>query len=206
MVRIEGQYSVEDFQAAQKLHFRSPRGKFVFTCSGNFLLFAVVFLLAGFIGAAFLKLPGGFFLLIPAGLAAGYIFFELIQRPRQVKRMFEQQKELSMPFEIEISEAGFGFQNANGTGLRPWDQFARWKEDGTLFMLYRSDIVFDMIPKRLLAGEEAGIIRQLLAQNIVPVPVVVNKRATWVLRIAMVFLFVVIAVAFLYMTAHSGGR
>ncbi len=206
MVRIEGQYSVEDFQAAQKLHFQSPPGKFVFSCSGNFLLFAVVLLLAGFVGAAFLRLPGGFFLLIPAGLAAGYVFFELIQRPRQMRRLFEQQKELSMPFEIEISEAGFGFKNSNGSGLRPWGQFARWKEDGTLFMLYRSDVVFDMIPKRLLAGGEAETVRQLLTRGIVPAPVAVNKRATWILRIAIAFLLFVTVVAIVYMNARSGGR
>ena len=85
-----------------------------------------------------------------------------------MKKIFAQQKELHLPFKIQISETGVYFENSLSQTTRPWNMFTKWKEDQKIMVLYHSDLMFSMLPKRLLTTEIIDFVREQLKKNNVP--------------------------------------
>jgi hypothetical protein len=95
---------------------------------------------------------------------------------------------------MEISDQGFSISNSYGQSLIPWKDFVKWKEGQELFLLYRSDVMFTMIPKRLISTEnDLQTLREQLARNNVPDARKADKR----LRITsfVIYFLLVIAIA-----------
>jgi hypothetical protein len=42
----------------------------------------------------------------------------------------------------------------NAQSLTPWADYRKWTENGELFLLYQSDRLFQMMPKRAFASAE----------------------------------------------------
>jgi hypothetical protein len=202
MIKIQGQYTLEDVKNAQKLH-QGPGGS---NKIAGFLLLALAVLMALFSIPSMIQMRPlawtGF--LVPIILIAGLGLYLLFWGPRQIARMFQQQKDLSAPLEIDLSEDGFGYTNQYGTGRIPWKDFAKWKEDREMFLFYRSDPMFNMLPKRFLAGEDqVRYIRDLLVQNNVPDARKI-RRGRWAWRVLIyVLLFIAIA-AMAYFNVRQG--
>lgn len=72
-----------------------------------------------------------------------------IVTPRRIARLFKQQKDLSAPFVIELTDETSSSHNEFGEGCLPWGTFVKWEENEKLLLLYRSDVLFHMLPKRL---------------------------------------------------------
>ncbi len=170
MIQIHGQYDLADYKKAVKLNMR--RGQFA-TWSIYLLLGLIgLMVLGGLLFTLFADSP--FILPVPALLTAllfpallGLMWFVLL--PRQLSHVFKQQKDLSAPFDMTLSDTEFLLQNDFGTSRMPWNAFTKWKEDGELFLLYRSDAVFQMLPERLLRSQdEIQYVRTRLQANGVP--------------------------------------
>jgi hypothetical protein len=85
---------------------------------------------------------------------------------RQLTRVFTQQKDLSAPFEMTLTDQEFSMRNEFGESHLPWDSFVKWKEDKEMLLLYRSDVMFQMLPKRLLHSDgELGYVLSRLRQT-----------------------------------------
>jgi YcxB-like protein len=111
------------------------------------LLFIVLFVLAAFI------LPS---------------LYRKVVLPKQVKQSFEQQKSLSLPFEMELTERGMHTSNELGNNTVPWEYFTKWKENEDIVVLYQSDNIIHMIPKRLFPDpQQLEMVKSLLQKNIV---------------------------------------
>ncbi|WP_394408140.1 YcxB family protein [Roseateles sp. BYS78W] len=90
--------------------------------------------------------------------------------PWKVRRLYAQQRSLHQPFSVEIETAGLQFRTENGSGLLPWGNLYRWRESGKVFVLYQSDLLFSLIPKRCFeSGAAQDEFRTTLARQVGPV-------------------------------------
>jgi hypothetical protein len=69
---------------------------------------------------------------------------------------------------MEISEDGIYLRNQITQETRSWGVFTKWKEDQKIIVLYHSDVMFTMLPKRLLTDECNKFVREQLEKNGIP--------------------------------------
>jgi len=61
------------------------------------------------------------------------------------------------------SDDGFTIQMENALVKKPWSDFLKWKEGKTLFVVYISDNMFQLVPKRFFSlPEDVTSFRNLL--------------------------------------------
>jgi hypothetical protein len=188
-----------DYLASQNLHLRQPLAARVLI----FVLFSVLGLIL--VVALFLAILGRLDILVLVPLVfmgAFFVLYRYILFPRRVRQVFTQQKELSLPIEFEITEAGLNVSNELGSSLRPWKNFAKWKEDKDILMLYQSDVAYTMLPKRFFTDpQQIESIKRHLVQNHVPVS---GGRGWWITP--LIFLILVIVMGWVvYMNVAYGG-
>jgi hypothetical protein len=90
------------------------------------------------------------------GLVGGLLTYALIRfvyAPWKARRVFRQQKSLQRPFEVTWSDKGLTSRDANGEYTTPWPDYTKWKENSRVFLLYHSDVLFQMVPKRAFPDE-----------------------------------------------------
>ncbi len=147
---LEYQLTVQDFLAAQRLHFRPGR-------LGQFMLWVV----AGFCVAALLQevwvighhgvLPRGWWIL-PAGLAYGALLF-LIFLPWRVGKIFQKNPRLAEPTHVEVGEDGVLFDTKRGQIRATWSLLKSWKHNRAVVLVYQSRVHFHIIPRRGFASD-----------------------------------------------------
>jgi hypothetical protein len=173
-----------DYLESQLLHLRPARWASL-----------VLGLFAAFWGCAlvyglYLSARGQFsaFLLAP-GIIFGAVILGVryVLMPLQIQRLFAQQKDLNEPYEVEVTETGLTITNAFGHSQRPWSNFAKWKENQNLVLLYYSDVMYTLLPKRIFADpQQVDFVRAKLRENNVPTAGRSRPR--------MVLLFVILVV------------
>lgn len=90
--------------------------------------------------------------------------------PWKVRRLYTQQRSLQEPASVEIGVAGLQFSTATGGGLLPWENIYRWRESRTVFVIYQSDALLHLIPKRCFDSPQAqNDFRVLLLRQVGPV-------------------------------------
>jgi hypothetical protein len=203
MIKIQAQYTLDDFKKAQDLHLRAKRGTLTGFPALLVLMAVMMFVLTGLslvtVGSVdWIALLFPFLVLVVGGIQM------LVSRPRQLARIFQQQKDLSSPFEIELSDETYTGTNLYGTYRIPWQDFVKWKEDRQMILLYRSDLMINFIPKRLLAGEDqVQYIHDRLAKGDVADALKTPKR-NWALRILIYVLLFVAICAMVYFNLRQG--
>ena len=76
-----------------------------------------------------------------------------ILRWRAIK-IFEQQIDLHQSVEISWDQEGFRASTSNAQSITPWGDFVRFRETARMLLLYRSDVIFHMIPTRAFENRE----------------------------------------------------
>lgn len=116
--------------------------------------------------------------------------------PRRLKNIYRQQKDLQRPFAFDWTEAGYTLESDHGNSRVPWSDVVRWREGEQVFIIYRSDVLFNLVPKRDLGAAELDRLRAVLiqkvgAENTPPVKTnMVRHLLIWiVIALVMVFLF-----------------
>jgi hypothetical protein len=198
MVKITGQYQLTDYLAAQHLHARQNLRL------GAIMVILVLIFLVELALSALQVLPWSL-TVAAAFLVAIMALYLYVMRPAQLKRLFGQQKELSRPFEMELTDEGYGFSNSYGSARIPWKDYVKWREGKDIFLLYSADNMFTMIPKRLLQTDaDAQFVRDQLARN--GVPTRTRTRSMDAFRIIIwLVLFLAIA-AIVFFIIRSGSR
>jgi hypothetical protein len=81
------------------------------------------------------------------GLAwlAGYFFVWL---PRQLNRIYDQQKLLHAEITVEITDEHLVSRSVHGESKLPWSVFHKWKSGGGVVLLYQSDALFHIFVSR----------------------------------------------------------
>ena len=138
---VTGSISATDFLNAQKLH-RAKVVRWCYVSSSIVLAVGVVLHLVN-------DRSSLGFILACAGV--GGIVGELVMShaylPRKIRRIHRQQKDLAAPFTYQWDEHVLEAQGVSGQSKRPWENYAKFKEDENLFLLYHCDNLFEMFPK-----------------------------------------------------------
>jgi YcxB-like protein len=170
-MKIKGQYQWTDYLATQLVHAQTSRFAKIFIFFCGMLVFSSMLYLFFNMGDQKIEdiIPILLFLLVfVLVFFISPIFYRKVVLPKQVKQAFAQQKNLSLPFEIEFTETGMNFSNAIGNNTWTWEYFTKWNENEDIIVLYQSDNVIQMIPKRLLVDQQQlDMVKSLLQKNIV---------------------------------------
>lgn len=78
----------------------------------------------------------------------GFVVVRFFYMPWKAKRVFRQQKSLQYPFEFAWDGESFITRNEKGNSNTPWSDYTKWRENQQMFLLYHSDVMFQMVPKR----------------------------------------------------------
>lgn len=189
-MKITGQLTLQDYLHAQSLHARRVWWVQLL------VVLAALPLIGGYVSVMVPDIAAhgwvnlGYYLWLPVVIVLALLLYYFVALPRRVRRLFEQQKALSAPFEHEITPDGLVSSNQYGRSTRPWAHFLKWKESRDILLLYVSDLQFVLIPKRFCTAEQLEALRAQLAQNHVPQAGTVTRRSVIIAGILVFWLIV----------------
>lgn len=146
---IQVQLDVDDYVVAQRLHTRWTKKRLLVSlcaCIAGGLLALSEYEWLFVVGCGLI-----------GGAVGGAVAFEItrkLQLPRRARRLFAQQKNLQRPATFSWDGEGLAWSNANGSGKTAWTDYVKWRQNERLFLLYHSDVMFQMLPKRAFQGAE----------------------------------------------------
>lgn len=121
---------------------------------------------AGTVGVAYLSMNWGKNAGIAGlayGLAGAAIFLclmaiiivvsRLFALRRSARRQFSQQKELASPMKVAVHPPRIAWTTLNSFADTPTENFLKWAENDKSILLYRSDRLFHLIPKRVVSDD-----------------------------------------------------
>ena len=162
-MKAQVQLELQDYLDAQKLHFRQPNHiRFLSTLILAFLV--ILFLVSE---STYRKNYIYFFLIFLAISGIALLYRYVFLHPR-TKRIFEQNKFLHLPVEVEITEEAMVTSAEYGHTEQPWSMFFRWKEGDEMLILYSSEASYTILPKRFFTAEQIEAAKTYLQANQVP--------------------------------------
>jgi YcxB-like protein len=137
---LTGVISASDYLDAQKLH-RAKSVRWYYLASGCTIAVGV--------GLYFFSQRKLGFILVCAGIGGviGELIMSTVYLPRKVRYLYRQQKEFAAPLTYTWNAEFLEAQGASGQWKRPWTNYAKYKENEKLFLLYHADNIFEMFPK-----------------------------------------------------------
>lgn len=102
------------------------------------------------------------------GAAVAALVLMLLYRftiPRRSRRIFAQQKSLHDEIEAKWDEAALDLATSSARSRHRWADFLKWTEGQNVILLYQSDAVFNMLPKRAFSPEALTEIRENLMRE-----------------------------------------
>jgi hypothetical protein len=146
----------------------------------------------GVIGFAFLFTPKSMsfvYIYVIVMFASGaYLVVRNMGLPKRAKQIFEQQKDLHLPYEVEITETALVSTNQLGHAEQPWSTFVKWRENDDVLLLYHSDVLFSTLPKRIFNTEQIEAVKAYLKANQVPGETPRRSRPSCLMFIGLAFL------------------
>jgi len=91
-------------------------------------------------------------------------FFVLL--PWRAKRSFKQNKFLEHKTTFRIDGSGLHTSSELGSVSIPWDHLRKWKENDGLVLLYLTDRMYYVFPKRLFESDSWQEFRDLAGENV----------------------------------------
>lgn len=102
------------------------------------------------------------------GLGARFILLHLVM-PRRARRIFAQQKSLHGEIDYQWDDDALTIKTERAQARMLWSDYIKWRENERLFVLYQSDIVFNLVPKRLFSdASQRDDFHRILATRIAP--------------------------------------
>ncbi|WP_310601106.1 YcxB family protein [Desulfobulbus sp.] len=143
---ISGTITISDVLEAQRLH-RSTAVRWCYAISG---ITALIGALAYFhfdqeIG--FVSSCAGI------GGTLGEFIYSRTYIPWKVRRIYKQQKDFASPFTYTWNSEFIEAQGICGQSKRAWKNYAKFKENENIFLLYHADNIFEMLPKNWFGNE-----------------------------------------------------
>lgn len=137
---ISGTISKADYLNAQRLHRAKMENRY-YLASGIAIAVGIAIYL--------FHNPKLGFILFCAGVggALGELVMSSVFLPRKVSHLYQQQKDLASPFTYKWDSEFLEAQGVSGQAKRKWDNYAKYKEDKNIFLLYHADNLFEMFPK-----------------------------------------------------------
>lgn len=103
-------------------------------------------------------------------LSAAMLYFALlvfVAIPYKCRRELAQRKDLQRALTLSPSDAALGMTTEVLSITRPWSDYCKWMEGRKVFVLFLSDSVFQVIPKRFFASDsDVEVFRELLKRSV----------------------------------------
>jgi len=157
-ITCDVQLTADDYLTALRLHRRRVYwfGRFRFVFWGTFLFLLIGLGLMGS-GPNAWTTP----VLLLLFIAALSFVPDRILLARQARRIYRQQQSLQRPYRFTVGDDGTQAVSATFTGSHAWSDYQKWIEGPDQFLLYQSDVLFVIIPKRSVSRSDdlRGILR-----------------------------------------------
>lgn len=75
--------------------------------------------------------------------------------PWQGRRIYAQTKAMQRPYKWTWDDERMSYVNDLASGIVPWEDVLKWREGPEQFLVYQSNIMFYLFPKRAFANEAA---------------------------------------------------
>ena len=143
----------DEFRQAQRFHHTLPlRGRRFVTRISLFAIGLGLFFAILTPGDAINRVEGA---LLGAAMFLGVMaIFVLVNRlvflPRASRRQFSQRKDVQASVKFDIRPPKIGITSKNGFSFTPTEEILKWAENGSTILLYRSDNLFNFIPRRAI--------------------------------------------------------
>jgi hypothetical protein len=152
--------TLDDFVAAQRAHQRrNTWGKVQYGLGmvlfGWFLLLAVFSLI--FTPGVWLNYT------LPLLLAGAYLYIYYFAH----RRAYRENAGLFSDVAVDVGDEGVHVVTAHSESTVPWSRYQRWVESDKVFLLYVGERTFNIIPKRILSGEQQEELRKLLTKKVI---------------------------------------
>ncbi len=167
---IEFTITREDFIGAQRLH--------QVVCLTRRWYLVRVALVAGGLGLLFAVLAPSGDSRIVWGLVVATIYIasmaflvvlgRLVFLPINSRKQFSQRKDLGLPLSYTVEPSFISVTTKNGFSKMPTADFLKWSENSKSVLLYRSDNMFNFIPKRAIDDAFHAALIDELARARVP--------------------------------------
>jgi hypothetical protein len=82
------------------------------------------------------------------GAGGGVFLAKRITLPRKAHRIFAQTPSLQRPYQVTWDDRALTATSQQGAGMYPWAEFHKSRELAGLFLIFLSDVMFIMVPKR----------------------------------------------------------
>jgi hypothetical protein len=172
MTSVSLQYRPEDFLDAWRLQLR--HNHFVRICQFAPLIVILVIsgpefwaeyrdhgLMVGLISI----LP----MLIVAGLLLGLnVLNDRVLLPRRARRFVSQQKSIQGEISIGWDAEGVAFIAKAGQSRIAWDDYFKWLENESVLVLFQSENLLNVLPKRCLTNDQVTEVRRRLEAALGP--------------------------------------
>lgn len=166
-------YTEADHLAANRLHARVTLRSWK-ALRAVLLLWAFYAVLAIAVMAISGLTPVGFALALCGSLAVTLIVATGIRAtgalllPRRSRRLFQQQKVLHGQMFAQWDAESIRFELPNGSTRYAWSDFLRWAEGPDGISLYQNEMLYNLLPKRVLSEGAQADIRAALDAHGVP--------------------------------------
>jgi hypothetical protein len=148
VIEANGLLSATDLAAAWRLHGAKA--------NRNFLMIDLALVVVGLCGWAWWQTDLGMMLTAIGVVCLGLHLASSRLLLRRARRLFAQQKSLHGTKHYHFDAEGVQIRDDTGHAMRPWSYYRRWQEDHDVFVLYQSDLIMELMPKRWLAGADDG--------------------------------------------------
>lgn len=163
IMNIAGTFTTDDVAYASWVHLRPRRSLGVLGVVVMLLALVAVYL--AFFGRP-PESPGWSRWILVAALSCLVLMFGF-GIPYISRRTYRQRKDLQRPCSFSPSDSGLCFSTEGASGIKPWTDYLKWKEGRDIFLLYLSDNLYQMIPKRFFESEDdLKAFREVIGKNI----------------------------------------
>ena len=143
---ITGVVSAEDFVEAQRVHRRGIAVAMNWVM-GGLAAFGVALAIFG------IKPWGLILILAGIGGAIGEAIQARLYIPAKSRKHYSQFKGVEAPITYRWDTEKFSVRSDRGSGERRWRDLHRVRESERVFLLYTTDVLFEVVPKRWFQSE-----------------------------------------------------
>ncbi len=150
MITLRYEYTAEDYLKAMKLHMQlRPWQKYLLIFVVSLCLVRVVPIILS--GASLIDVLKSFMPLVWFGVL--YILIYVLLPRGKVRRIFAQQKSLHRSYETVISPDAITTTFEHGRVTMPIADYYKYKVGKDCVLLYQSQVLFSMFPRRCFASD-----------------------------------------------------
>ena len=161
---LQGKLTAAEYFDAQLEHLRRQRSRRWFN--------GVMYVLSGLLLALFL-LNGlidqnwRWWLAWPLPIFISARAFDRWMLRHRTARIYAQQQSLQAQYDVELSDEGVRWLSATSDTEMPWAHYVKWAEGERVFLLYHSDCIMHIVPKRFFKSERTiEEFRALMTANV----------------------------------------